>query len=115
MFAELSPTTTAIISALLTGGGLKFIDYWLGRAKVKDDSATTFRKELREEVANLRAQIVAAEVKVQAAEQKEGEWREKYFECLEDSVQIKAELALLKHDIEPKPPRAPRKKVAPKE
>lgn len=108
---DISPTILAIVSALLGGGGLKFIDFWLGRAKVKDDSAAAFRTELREEVKNLRGQILAAEVKAAAAEQKEGEWREKYFEALEEGVAVKAELAMLKSGRS-----TPRKKTAtPKE
>lgn len=81
---DISPTVVALISALLGGSGLKFIDYWLGRSKTKDDSALAFRNELREEVANLRTQITTAE-------ENEKQWRDKYYTVIEENLSLKAE------------------------
>ena len=63
----------ALIGALLGGSGLKVIEYWLNRSKNKDDAATTFRNELRQDVTALREEL-------RKTEQERDSWRDKYYE-----------------------------------
>jgi predicted nuclease with TOPRIM domain len=79
---EISASWLALIGALLGGSGLKVIEYWLNKSKVKDDSATSFRKELREEVTSLREELRKAEAELDA-------WRDKYYKLMDEYSQFK--------------------------
>jgi uncharacterized coiled-coil DUF342 family protein len=79
---EISQAWLALIGALLGGSGLKFIEYYLNRPKVKDDAATTFRNELREEVKNLREELRKTEAELD-------NWRQKYYALLDEFSQAK--------------------------
>lgn len=72
---EISDAWLALIGAILGGSGLKVVDTWLSKAKVKDDSASKFRDELRAEVSALRDDLR------EAVEEKD-KWQEKYYELL---------------------------------
>lgn len=66
----------ALIGAVLGGSGLKFIEHWLTRPRLRDDAATAFRNELRVEMNNLRAELKAAETDLDM-------WKAKYYDILE--------------------------------
>lgn len=72
---EISDAWLALIGAIMGGSGLKVIDSWLSKAKVKDDSAAKFRDELRAEVGSLREEL-------RKAEAEKDEWQAKYYELL---------------------------------
>lgn len=74
---EISQAWLALIGALLGGSGLKFIEHYLNRPKIKDDAATTFRNELREEVKNLREELRKTEAELDT-------WRQKYYALLDE-------------------------------
>lgn len=67
------------------GGGLKVIEYWLTKSKVKDDSAAAFRTELREEVKSLREELRSVESDLD-------KWRGKYYELMDQFIKVKGEL-----------------------
>jgi len=79
---EISQAWLALIGAILGGSGLKFIEHYLSRPKIKDDSATAFRNELREEVKNLRDELRKTEVELDT-------WRAKYYALLEEFSKAK--------------------------
>lgn len=79
---EISQAWLALIGALLGGSGLKFIEHYLNRPKVKDDAASAFRNELREEVKNLREELRKTEAELDA-------WRQKYYALLDEFSQAK--------------------------
>lgn len=79
---EISQAWLALIGALLGGSGLKFIEHWLSRPKVKDDAASAFRNELREEVKNLREEL-------RKTEQELDEWRTKYYALMDEYSKAK--------------------------
>lgn len=79
---EISQAWLALIGALLGGSGLKFIEHWLSRPKVKDDAASAFRNELREEVKNLREELRKTEAELDV-------WRSKYYALLDEFSQAK--------------------------
>lgn len=81
---EISQAWLALIGALLGGSGLKFIEHWLSRPKVKDDAASSFRNELREEVKNLRDELRKTEQELDA-------WRAKYYALMDEFSRAKIE------------------------
>jgi len=96
----LSPEVIAAVVALFSGLSLKSIQHWLGRSKEREDTATEFRKELREEVKNLRGELKGVEDELD-------EWRTKYFALIEECNKVKldrdtalAAVASLQHAAE---------------
>lgn len=79
---EISQAWLALIGALLGGSGLKFIEHYLSRPKVKEDAASAFRAELREEVKNLREELRKTEADLD-------EWRTKYYALLDEFSKAK--------------------------
>lgn len=79
---EISQAWLALIGAVLGGSGLKFIEHYLSRPKIKDDSATAFRNELREEVKNLREELRKTEKELD-------EWRAKYYALVDEFSKAK--------------------------
>lgn len=77
--AGLDPAWIALIGTLCGGLGLKLLEHWLGRSKVKLDEATKIRTELRDEVTTLRAENKELEKQVD-------EWRMKYYELREKQL-----------------------------
>lgn len=81
---EISQAWLALVGALLGGSGLKFIEHWLSRPKIKDDAASSFRNELREEVKNLREELRKTEQELDA-------WRSKYYALMDEFSKAKIE------------------------
>ena len=75
----------AIIGALGGTGVLKLIEWWLNKGRVREDTATQFRAELREELANTKADLIRVTGEVD-------KWKEKYFMLLEQFVVLKSDL-----------------------
>lgn len=73
----------ALIGALLGGSGLKFIEHWLNRSKVKDDTAAQFRNELREEVKNLREEL-------RKTEEDKDKWQKDYYDLKGEYLKLQA-------------------------
>jgi len=76
----------ALIGALLGGSGLKIVEAWLNRSKIKEDSATELRNELRTEVRGLRDELRTVEDELD-------KWRGKYYELLDEFIKAKGDLA----------------------
>ncbi len=69
----LDPAWIALIGTLCGGVGLKLLEHWLGKSKVKIDEATKLRDELRTEMVNLREEIKVLEAEVNT-------WRKDYYD-----------------------------------
>lgn len=82
---EINSAWVALIAALLGGSGLKIIEYWLNRSRVKDDTAMQMRKELREELAGLKEELRLAETALD-------EWKQKYYDLYDKLIQTRGEL-----------------------
>ena len=73
-----APATTnqiaiSILVALIGGGaGLKFVEYIMGRGKVKIDEASQIRTELRTEIDNLRKELKTVEAELDI-------WKLRYY------------------------------------
>lgn len=73
----------ALVGALVGGSGLKALEHFLSKEKVENDMATSFRKELRDEVTTLRAELRLAE--------SEGDlWRDKYYKVMDENYALKS-------------------------
>jgi len=91
-----NPVFLALIGTLFGSAGLKVIEHWLSRAKVKEDTASKMRDELRLEIdrksKNFAADIERLRGELNDTEKQLDEWREKYWRLMEENYQIKAEL-----------------------
>lgn len=87
----MDPAWIALIGTVVGGVGLKVIEHWLGRNKVKTDDATQIRDELRQEITALRGEIKQLEADVD-------KWREQYYALMEKYLtkQTQLDIALQK-------------------
>ncbi|QQV92525.1 hypothetical protein SEA_FORREST_185 [Streptomyces phage Forrest] len=83
---EINQAWLALLGALLGGSGLKFIEHWLNRSKVKEDAATQMRTELRDEIKVLREELRTVEDELD-------KWRGKYYELMDEFMKAKGDLA----------------------
>jgi len=84
---SLDPAWIALIATVCGGVGLKVVEHWLGRNKVRVDDAAQIRDELRLEIAAQREEIKALEVEAV-------KWREEYFGLREKQFQLQTALTL---------------------
>lgn len=90
---EISQAWLALLGALLGGSGLKVIEYWLNRSRIRDDSATQMRTELREEIKGLREELRTVEDELD-------KWRGKYYELMDEFMKAKSDLTLALRDVQ---------------
>lgn len=83
----MDPGWIALIGTITGGVGLKFVEHWLGRNRVKTDDATRIRDELRIEITNQREEIRQLEADVT-------KWREEYYNLRDKYVSLQTELTL---------------------
>lgn len=79
----LSETTTAIIAALFGGAGVKILDKVLSNRSQYLAETERLRTELRQDVERLSEEVIAQK-------EEADEWRKKYWELVESTVQLKA-------------------------
>ncbi len=72
----------ALIATIFGGAGLKFIESLLNKRKVTVDDATQLRRELNEQVQQLR-------IELKAVEEDLDKWKDKYYLLLEQHNEIK--------------------------
>ena len=82
---QINEAYLALAGAVFGGAGLEIVRKWLARSKEKDDTATQFRAELREEVKNLREELRKVEDDLD-------KWRAKYYELMDQFIKVKDEL-----------------------
>lgn len=70
---QLDPAWIALIGTLCGGIGLKVLEHWLGKSKVRIDEATKLRDELRIEITAQREEIRLLESEVE-------NWRKEYYD-----------------------------------
>jgi predicted nuclease with TOPRIM domain len=80
---HLDPAWIALIGTLCGGIGLKVLEHWLGRSKVKFDESTKLREELRVEVTGLRDEIKTLETEVD-------KWRKDYYDLRDKFSEVNA-------------------------
>lgn len=70
---HLDPAWIALIGTLCGGLGLKLLEHWLGKSKIKIDEASKLRDELRIEIVSQREEIKTLEAEVDR-------WRKDYYD-----------------------------------
>lgn len=70
---SLDPAWIALIGTLCGGIGLKVLEHWLGKSKLKIDEASKIRDELRIEIVALREETKALETEID-------KWRADYYD-----------------------------------
>lgn len=99
---EITTAWIALIGTLLGGVGLKFVEHWLSRSKVRDDTAAQLRNELRTEIQGLKTELNNVESDLD-------KWRGKYYELMDNFIKVKSELEtamrqLQQNNNQPPPP-----------
>lgn len=82
---EITTAWIALIGTILGGVGLKFVEHWLSRSKVRDDTAAQLRNELRTEIQGLKTELNNVESDLD-------KWRGKYYELMDNFIKVKSEL-----------------------
>ncbi|QJD50943.1 membrane protein [Streptomyces phage Bmoc] len=82
---EITTAWIALIGTVLGGVGLKFVEHWLSRSKVRDDTAAQLRNELRTEIQGLKQELNNVEADLD-------KWRGKYYELMDNFIKVKSEL-----------------------
>ena len=83
-------TATLVVglaSALIGSLGTKYFDLRVSSKKMKLDYASQIRSEQRAELISLRFDY-------QALEKQNDKWREKYFEAVEENLELKKQLEI---------------------
>jgi chromosome segregation ATPase len=97
----LDPAWIALIGTIFGGAGLKAIESWLGKNRVKVDDASRIRDELRLEITAQREEIKQLESDVD-------KWREEYYNLRDKYVELQTELTIALEKIKAHtPPDAP--------
>lgn len=85
MMPEITTAWIALIGTVLGGVGLKFVEHWLSRSKIRDETASQLRNELRTEIQNLKQELNNVEADLD-------KWRGKYYELMDNFIKVKSEL-----------------------
>lgn len=99
----MDPTVVALIGTIMGGVGLKVVESWLGKNRVKIDDAAKIRDELRLEIGSLKSEITALRAENKQLENDVDKWRNEYFNMYADIVAVKTELQLTQGQL-PRPP-----------
>jgi hypothetical protein len=83
----LDPTVIALVGTVFGGVGLKIVEYWLGKNRVRVDDATKIREELRADMAAQKAEIAQLEASLD-------KWKEQYYALFEKYIKLQTELTL---------------------
>jgi chromosome segregation ATPase len=98
----LDPAWIALIGTLFGGIGLKLLEHFLGKNRVKIDEATKMRGELRDEITAQREEIKQLEAEVD-------KWKLEYFALRDKHSELNTQytiaLAKIKEEAASKPVR----------
>lgn len=83
----IDPAWIAVAGTVFGGVGLKVVEHWLGRNKLRVDDAQQIRDELRLEIQSQREEIRLLEAEV-------NRWREEYYNERDKYVRIHTELTI---------------------
>lgn len=79
--ANIDPAWIALIGTLCGGIGLKILEHWLGKSRIKIDEATKLRDELRIE-------IVAQRDEIRILESQVDKWRKEYYDLRDKYAEL---------------------------
>lgn len=84
MAITVDPAWLALVGTIFGGAGLKALENWLGRSKVRIDEAANIRNELRVEIVALREEVKGLEGEVD-------KWREDYYDLRDKYATLNTE------------------------
>lgn len=96
---HLDPAWIALIGTIFGGAGLKALETWLGRSKVRIDEAASLRNELRVEITAQRDEIRALESEV-------NKWRQDYYDLRDKYATLNTEYLIALEKIKQEAERA---------
>lgn len=92
------PTVIALIGTVVGGIGLKVVEHWLGKNRVKIDDAAQMRTELY-------ATVDRQKTEIKDLETDRDKWREAFYDLREQTIYMKVRLQMLGEDTNTlKPP-----------
>lgn len=83
----LDPAWIALIGTLCGGVGLKMLEHWLGKSKVKVDEASKIREELRLEIASLKDEVSKLENELNT-------WRDRYLDLRDTYTELQTQYTI---------------------
>lgn len=83
----IDPAVLALLGALFGGAGLKFVEKLMSRGQEKEDMAEQIRKELREDLSAVRAEL-------KEEQKSRDELQERYWLLMEENAALKAQVSL---------------------
>src|SRR5690349_9091125 len=86
------PTVVALVGTIMGGVGLKVVEHWLSKGKVKVDDAARLRDELRLEITTQKEEIRQLEAEVE-------KWRKEYYDLFQKYMSLETDLKLALHNI----------------
>lgn len=89
---SIDPAWIALIGTLCGGIGLKIIEHWLGKSKVKMDEAAKLRDELRIQMSEQREEIKQLESEVDL-------WRKQYYDLRDNYAELNSQYIIIKQQL----------------
>lgn len=89
------PAVIALIGTIFGGVGLKVMEHFLSKGKIRIDEATQLRSELRLEIEALREEVRQLEAAVD-------KWREEYYNVRDQLIAKQTELTIALQALEHK-------------
>lgn len=93
MATEFAAPLFALAGTIFGGAGLELTKRWLNRSKDKDDTATLFRKELRDDLVSIKGELEGVERELDT-------WKEKYYTLYEKYLSVKGQLETALREIQ---------------
>lgn len=88
-----NPGFIALMGTLFGGVGLKIIEHWLNKSKERSAEQAAVRNEYREEIEDLKAEIVRLNAAID-------EWKNKYYTVREEKNRVDLDLKLTLERLE---------------
>lgn len=99
---HIDPAWLALVGTVFGGAGLKLLEVWLGRSKVRIDEAANLRNELRVEIVSLRDEVRSLEGEVD-------KWRQDYYDLRDRYATLNTEYLIALEKIKAEADEATRK------
>lgn len=92
MSLNILDTYAAAIAALFGGIGVKIIEKLMSKRSEQFLEGTKIREELRQEITSLKKDV-------DASSKSSDEWREKYYQKVEENLELSQEIDTLQNEI----------------
>ena len=90
----------ALIGTIFGGAGLKSVDSWLGRSRVRQEQELSLREELRSEITSIREELAKSKVEELRLETELDAWKTKFYQQFVLITEKATELTIATNKIE---------------